>query len=147
MTASAPDCSLAGLETITHDGRLFAYVLRASASVERTQFITPDELSLQLGLIVYKAGQGVIPHYHRPVERALHNTLEAILVRSGLCDVDIYDDAQQKIATRTLGTGDLVLLISGGHAFRMREDTILLEVKQGPYAGFDEKVRFHDSGQ
>jgi hypothetical protein len=73
--------------------------------------------------------------------------MEAVLVRNGLCDVDIYDDAQVKFATRTLVPGDLVLLVSGGHGFRMREDTVLLEVKEGPYVAGGDKVVFDDSGQ
>jgi hypothetical protein len=32
--------------------------------------------------------------------------------------------------------------MTGGHGFRMLEDTVLLEVKQGPYGGQAEKSRF-----
>ena len=35
-----------------------------------------------------------------------------------------------------------MLMIDGGHGFRMLEDTVFLEVKQGPYTGVDEKERF-----
>ena len=35
-----------------------------------------------------------------------------------------------------------MLMISGGHGFRMLEDTVLFEVKQGPYTGLDEKKWF-----
>jgi len=73
--------------------------------------------------------------------------MEAVLVRQGLCDVDIYDDAQVRFATRTLEAGDLVLLVSGGHGFRMRDDTVLLEVKEGPYIEGGDKVVFDDPGQ
>ena len=38
--------------------------------------------------------------------------------------------------------GDIVLLLGGAHGFRMIEDTILFEVKQGPYAGEADKKRF-----
>ena len=38
--------------------------------------------------------------------------------------------------------GDFVLLLGGGHGIKFREDTILLEVKQGPYKGESEKTRF-----
>ena len=46
------------------------------------------------------------------------------------------------IATRELATGDVMLMVGGGHGFRMLEDTVLLEVKQGPYTGVAEKERF-----
>jgi hypothetical protein len=35
-----------------------------------------------------------------------------------------------------------MLMVAGGHGFRMLEDTVILEVKQGPYTGEDEKERF-----
>jgi hypothetical protein len=37
---------------------------------------------------------------------------------------------------------DLKLMVGGGHGFRMLEDTVLLEFKQGPQTGLDEKGRF-----
>ena len=53
--------------------------------------------------------------------------------------LDIFNDDQQLIATRELRTGDVVILVNGGHGFRMQEDTVLLEIKQGPYLGLGEK--------
>ena len=64
------------------------------------------------------------------------------MLKSGNCEIDIYNDEQEFVTTRSLRTGDIVLTVSGGHGFRMTEDTILLEVKQGPYSGVDEKHRF-----
>jgi hypothetical protein len=49
---------------------------------------------------------------------------------------------QQILATRELRCGDIMLMVGGGHGFRMLEDTVFLEVKQGPYIGLDEKERF-----
>ena len=46
------------------------------------------------------------------------------------------------VATRELKTGDVMLMVGGGHGFRMLEDTVLLEVKQGPYTGITEKRLF-----
>jgi hypothetical protein len=56
--------------------------------------------------------------------------------------VDLFDDARNFVATRELRTGDAILLVSGGHGFRMLEDTVLAEVKQGPYIGLAEKERY-----
>jgi len=41
-----------------------------------------------------------------------------------------------------LETGDIVMLVNGGHGFSLLEDTILFEIKQGPYTGLVEKERF-----
>ena len=33
-------------------------------------------------------------------------------------------------------------MTGGGHGFCMLEDTVLLEIKQGPYTGLEEKEHF-----
>jgi hypothetical protein len=50
--------------------------------------------------------------------------------------------ADQLVAPRELNVGEVMLVIGGGHGFRMLEYTILLEIKQGPYTGEIEKERF-----
>jgi hypothetical protein len=77
-----------------------------------------------------------------PVIREVHGTSECIVVRKGSCLIDIYDRHKQMLCTRELSTGDIVLLLGGGHGFRMTEDTVLFEVKQGPYVGMADKERF-----
>ena len=60
----------------------------------------------------------------------------------GRMEADFYNDDKQFVESRTLERGDLLVLVSGGHGFRCTEDTVLLEIKQGPYIGPDEKERF-----
>ncbi len=130
------------VEAIRQDDRLLCLVVRPPPRLEATTFVTPDELSLQLGFIVTPRGGGVPRHSHRPVERRVTGTSEVVMVRSGRCSVDIYDDARNLVASRQLAAGDIVVLVAGGHAFAMAEDTVLIEVKQGPYAADADKERF-----
>jgi hypothetical protein len=130
------------VETIASGDRLLAYVIRAAYNPRETTFPTPPELSLQVGLVVYPAGGEVARHRHRPIERHLVGTAEVIVVREGRCALDVYDDAGELVATRELAGGDVMLMVGGGHGFRMLEPTVLLEVKQGPYTGLEEKERF-----
>ena len=69
-------------------------------------------------------------------------TSEVLVIKKGRCLIDIYNDDRALVATRELQTGDIMLMVSGGHGFRMLEDTVFLEIKQGPYTGLDEKERF-----
>ncbi len=119
-----------------------AYVISARLSPTETTFLTPPEFKQQVGFVVYSAGGEIARHVHKPLERHLVGTSEVVIVKSGRCEVDIYDDDHQLIATRELGPGDIMLMVSGGHGFRMLEDTVLLEIKQGPYPGLDEKEHF-----
>ena len=129
-------------ESINWQEQPLAYIIRAGLSPASTTFLTPDEFNFQLGFVVYPAGGEVKRHLHKKLVRHIVGTSEVIIVRKGQCEIDIYNDEREMIATRRLGVGDLVLTINGGHSFRMQEDTVLLEVKQGPYTGTDEKDQF-----
>ena len=105
-------------------------------------FITTPDLNQQIGFVVYGANSRIEPHVHKPIERNTVGTSEVLLVRKGTCEVDVFNEHRVVLATRTLNRGDLIYLAGGGHGFRMLEDTILVEIKQGPYTGLDEKERF-----
>jgi hypothetical protein len=130
------------VEHIARDGKPIATIIRASYMPDKTTFVSPDEYYQQAGLVVCPAG-GVIPrHAHLPIERHLKGTPETLLVRKGNVEIDLYDPERNLIGTWTLGQGDVVLLVSGGHGIRCLEDTVLMEIKQGPYTGLKEKERF-----
>jgi hypothetical protein len=65
-----------------------------------------------------------------------------LVVLKGLAIIDVYDDDHELVASREFGQGDVMLMVGGGHGFRIIEDTVFLEVKQGPYTGLEEKERF-----
>ena len=59
--------------------------------------------------------------------------------------VDFYDSQYNYLESTVLHGGDVVLLASGGHGFTMLEETEIIEVKQGPYAGDGDKTRFESN--
>ena len=130
------------VETITSNGAVLCLIVRAGSRPDRTTFLTPPDYKQQVGFVVYPAGSEIPRHLHRPLERHLVGTSEVLLVQEGRCLLDVYDDDRRLVATRELGLGDLMLMVGGGHGFRMLEPTVLLEIKQGPYTGLDEKERF-----
>ena len=133
---------MVGIEQITDADNVLAYVIRSTATASSTAFITPDEATFQAGFVVYPAGGEVVPHVHLPIRREVVGTSELLFVRSGRCYLDLYDADRRIVASRELGPGDAVLSLGGGHGFRMIEDTVLLELKQGPFVGESEKARF-----
>jgi hypothetical protein len=137
VTASA-----AGLEIIEKDGAELCYIIRAELAPDATTFITPADHKQQVGFVAYPADGVVQRHLHLPLERHLVGTSEVLLVRKGRCVLDVYDDAKEPVASLELKAGDLALMVGGGHGLRMLEDTLFLEVKQGPYLECEEKERF-----
>jgi mannose-6-phosphate isomerase-like protein (cupin superfamily) len=130
------------VEEIASMDRPLAYIIRRELTPRATSFLTPPDFTQQVGFVIYPAGGEVKPHLHRSLERHIKGTSEVLLVKKGRCEVDIYNDAKQTVATRELREGDILLLVEGGHGFRMLEDTVFVEIKQGPYTGLDEKERF-----
>jgi uncharacterized protein with PhoU and TrkA domain len=130
------------VEQIANGSKVLAYIIRSEINPDKTTFLTPSDLKQQVGFIVYPAGGVIKRHVHRPLERHLIGTSEVLIVRRGRCEIDIYDDERKLVASRQLRPGDIMLMVGGGHGFRMLEDTVLLEVKQGPYTGIDEKEHF-----
>jgi uncharacterized protein with PhoU and TrkA domain len=130
------------IEQISWNGQVLAMIVRSEINPERTVFVTPEHFNLQLGFVVYAAGKEVPRHTHRVIERHIEGTSEILFIKKGRCLMDIYDNKQNLVTTRELKQGDVLLMIGGGHGFRMLEDTILVEIKQGPYTGIEEKERF-----
>ena len=130
------------VEEIQWNGKPLALIIRGELEPKKTTFLTPSDFKQQVGFVVYPAGGEIQRHVHRPLERHLIGTSEVLILRRGRCEIDIYNNDRDLVATRELRQGDIMLMIDGGHGFRILEDTVLLEVKQGPYTGVDEKERF-----
>ena len=132
------------VERILDKGNIIAIIIPSDFEKEGIEFFTPGELSQQLAYMKHPAGYHIVPHTHKKIDRNVQNTLETLFIRRGAVKIDFYSEKQEHIGERTVKTGDVVLLVSGGHAFTMLEQTEMIEVKQGPYAGNLDKVRFED---
>jgi len=130
------------LERITWNETPLAYIIKSEMVPDKTTFLTPPEFNQQVGFVVYPAAGEITRHMHLPQERHLIGTSEVLVVKSGRCLVDVYNDDKVLVDTQELRTGDVLLMVGGGHGFRMLEDTVFLEIKQGPYLGMEEKERF-----
>jgi hypothetical protein len=130
------------IEHIKNGNQLLAVVVPADFTTVDVEFVTDPVNSQQLGVIFHKEGDAIAPHIHRPQERIIYDTQETLIIRKGKVRVNFYSDQQDFLQARVLTSGDIVLLISGGHGFEMIEDTLMVEIKQGPYIGDKDKVRF-----
>lgn len=130
------------IERIEYDGTLLAMIIRAEYSSDGIEFFTPPEFSQQLAYMNRPKGHVVDSHEHNLVPREVSLTQEVLIMRSGRVRVDFFDNDRNYLESRELGSGDVILLASGGHGLTMLEQSELIEVKQGPFAGDDDKVRF-----
>lgn len=121
---------------------LLAIIIRSDYKKEGIEFFTNDNDSQQLGYMNRPEGYVIPPHRHNIVPRAVHLTQEVLFIKSGKVRVDFYDNNQNYIQSAVLEKGDVILLSDGGHGFKMLENSEMIEVKQGPYCGERDKVRF-----
>lgn len=140
--AVRPESGSGPVERVWDGDELIAIILRASLDTPGVTFYSEDHFSQQLGFIKHPAGHVIPPHVHNPVPREVMYTQETLFVREGRVRVDLYRDDRSLLTRRELGPGDVILLSTGGHGFEVLEECSMVEVKQGPYAGHDDKTRF-----
>ena len=131
------------LEEIKFENKLLAIILRSNFNKKGIKFFTPNDFSQQLGYMQRDKGYQIMPHVHNPVKRNVDYTKEVLFIKSGIVKVDFYNDNKVYLESRTLYSGDVILLAYGGHGFKMIEKSEIIEVKQGPYAGDSDKTHFH----
>jgi hypothetical protein len=131
-----------GLEYVYHDGELYCVIMKDNYKSSKIEFFTPDSFSQQLGFLPHKKGNVIKPHKHKINKREIFYTQEVLFIKKGKVRVNFYDKGHLNIGSEELNSGDVILLCSGGHSFEILEDTIMIEVKQGPYMGEEDKERF-----
>ena len=135
------------VERIENQGEEMAMIIRSNYSEEGIHFLTPDNYSQQLAYMHHKAGHQIIPHFHNMVSRTVHYTQEVLVIRKGRVKVNFYNTDKEGVADTILNAGDVILLCSGGHGFEILEETEMIEIKQGPYVGGNDKTRFIPKGK
>jgi len=130
------------VEEIRAENIIFAIIIRAGFKKEGIEFFTPNHFSQQVGYMSRPMGYEIEPHTHKKVERKVTLTQEVLFVKSGRVIIDIFDNTPSFLQTCIVSTGDIILLANGGHALKMLEDSEIIEIKQGPYGGDADKIRF-----
>lgn len=130
------------VKEVRHDGELMAIILRRGFNETGIHFFTPDDFSQQLAFMHHPSGKVIQPHVHNPVQREVYYTLEVLFIRKGRLRIDFYSNEKAYLWSETIEEGDTILLATGGHGFEALEELEMIEVKQGPYAGDQDKTRF-----
>ena len=119
-----------------------AIIIRNEYYKDGIEFFTNEHDSQQLGYMSRRKDYTILPHCHNIVPREVHLTQEVLYIKKGKVRVDFYDNEKKYAFSSILNKGDVVLLADGGHGFKMIEDSEIIEIKQGPYCGEEDKVRF-----
>lgn len=130
------------MQLVKKKEKILAMIIKNSYTCEGVNFITPNEYSQQVAYMHHPAGKVIDAHVHNLVYRNVVMTQEVLFIKKGKLRVDFYDDYEDYLESVVLESGDVILLVSGGHGFTVLEEVEMIEVKQGPYSGDADKKRF-----
>lgn len=132
-------------ETICDKGLTLAVIIWHDFCKDGIHFVTPDHLPQQVAYMRHPAGKQIQPHIHHPITRHVNHSQEVLFIKKGKLRVDFYTEDQKYYGNRVLTSGDVIVLINGGHGFTVLEEVEMIEVKQGPYVGDHERIQFPKS--
>jgi hypothetical protein len=130
------------IKQITYQGQFIALIISSQFQQPGIKFFTPDDFSQQLAFINHPVGEIIQPHVHNFVPRGVQYTQEVLFIRKGKLRVDLYNNQQEYLESCVIESGDVILLVNGGHGFEVIEEIEMIEVKQGPYIGEQDRTKF-----
>lgn len=99
-------------------------------------FFSEDKDFLQVGSWRYEEGTKLKAHIHNTVPREVTRTQEFVFVVKGSLKASLYDDDEIFIEDVIVKEQEALVLFAGAHGYEILEDdSIILEVKNGPYPG------------
>ena len=126
------------VKEIIKNNIVLARLIPKSAWNEGLGFYSDNTDYIQVGTWNYNKGVKLNQHIHNSVKREINRTYEVLYVRKGAVKAFIYDLDENLIEELTIRAGDTLILLESGHGYEIIEDnTLVLEIKNGPYLGAD----------
>ncbi len=108
------------------------------------RFFTPESATQQFGYMKHNRKHIIKPHLHQKRLTKILSTTEVILVMKGVLRVDFYNQKKRYLYSKILKKDDIIMLVHGGHGFKVLKNVEMLEIKQGPYSISKDKVKFEN---
>tara|TARA_B100001063_G_C16765692_1_gene558491 strand:+ start:1456 stop:1869 length:414 start_codon:yes stop_codon:yes gene_type:complete len=123
--------------------KILALIIRPSFLKKKgINFFTPHSLSQQVAFMSHKKNHVIKPHIHKKKLKKIYDTNECLFILKGEMRVDFYSKQKKFLKSTILKKNNIILLLSGGHGFKIIKDCKFLEIKQGPYKIGRDKERF-----
>ena len=131
------------IEKIIYKKKLLALIVRGKYRNKKgITFFTPKESTQQFAYMKHKKRHIVMPHLHKRRLTKVFYTTEVILLLKGILRVDFYNQFKKYLFSKILKKQDIIMLVHGGHGFKVLKDAEMFEVKQGPYNLIKDKMKF-----
>ena len=133
------------IEKVNHKKKLLALIVRGKYRNKKgITFFTPKESTQQFGYMKHKKKYIIKPHLHKKRITKILYTTEVILLLKGILRVDFYNLRQKYLFSKIIKEKDIIMLVHGGHGFKVLKDVEMIEIKQGPYILSKDKIKFEE---
>lgn len=129
-------------EIIDLSGNRLALLVRGAFAPSGVQFLSDSMDTQQLAYMSRPKGEYIAAHSHLEFPRQISGTSEVLIMRKGSMRVDLFASSRDYVGSVTMRSGDVIVLMNGGHGFELLEDVDFIEIKQGPYVDGKDKERF-----
>ena len=131
------------IEKILYKRKLLALIVRGNYRNKKgITFFTSNDATQQFGYMKHSKKYIIKPHLHKKRATKIHYTSEVILILKGKLRIDFYNSTKKYLFSKILNKKDIIMLVHGGHGFRVLKDVEMLEIKQGPYNLIKDKKKF-----
>lgn len=130
------------VKSFYYKNKQIALLIKNNYSNDGIKFFTEDDSAQQIAYMSHPKNTVIKAHVHNKVKRCVYDTQEVLIIKKGKLRLDLYSQEKEYIESTILEAGDIVFLPYGGHGLKCLEDVSMVEVKQGPYLGVNDKVRF-----
>ena len=136
------------IEKILHKKKLLALIVRGKyRSKKGITFFTTNDSTQQFGYMKHKKKHVIKPHLHKKRLTRILYTTEVILMLKGILRVDFYSFSKKYLFSKIIREKDIIMLVHGGHGFKVLKDIEMLEIKQGPYSLSKDKIKFQNADE
>ena len=127
-----------------HNKQILSIVYKDEDWVKGLNFITPEDMYIQVGSWWYQKGKKLDSHVHNDFIRIATRTQEMTYVKKGSMRVLLYDNNHNYLEDYILEEGDTAVFAYGGHGYEILEDdTQIIESKNGPFIDVEtDKTKF-----
>jgi len=132
------------IEKVLHQKKLFALIVRKQFRKKSgINFFTDNSATQQFGYMKHEKNHLIKPHLHNKRQSKIFSTSEVIILLKGILRVDFYDNKEKYLFSKKVYANDIIMLVNGGHGFKVIKDIEIIEVKQGPYSLIKDKKKFN----
>ena len=131
------------IEEIIYKNKLYALIIKENYQNKKgISFFTKNDANQQIGFMSHPKNYFIKPHKHQKRETKIFITSEVIILQKGKLRVDFYDTRKKYLFSVVIKKNQIIMLVHGGHGFKVLEQVKMLEIKQGPYVSDKDKVKF-----